>query len=228
MISKEEIVNVLLGGFRRNPYFNGFEIKKHPAGDFEFLNESSDSVRSFSWRFLGKNNGYEIDQLSTKIYLKTLEGSLEPILTKHRFNSSLVTLRNSSNNNRELFLGICSTEINDSISNEKVSRIFEEYLTKEIIPFFKSRSTIEGLGEFVLQHDFSNIINIGIGGEYPLNVLKAIAIAKWCGNEARYQEYTTGLQSWIDEDRKDPNYAPKCDSYQGALNDLKTKLESRT
>ena len=111
---------------------------------------------------------------------------------------------------------------------EKLKELITTYIKDELNVFLENKSSIEGLGEFLLKNDFENVLNVGIGGEYPLNILKAIAIAKLCGREDRFREYLDGFQKWINEDRNDPEFANACDSHQIALEVLSDKLRDFT
>jgi len=202
------------------------EADKIISGEFILKMISKNSALRLVIKFRLSKDGMAPSGIAPLIYINRLESFIKPIVLIHGLDYSLENEHSIvySTSNKALYGEITRKEHGDI----ELKNLSAEYLTSNIIPFFKSRSTIEGLGDYVLQHDFDNIINIGLGGEYPVNVLKAITIAKWCGNETKYQEYTKGLQVWIDEDRNDPNYAKMCDAYQGALDELKSKLESQT
>lgn len=211
--------------FENKAGMEGFEFYEDDAGFFIFKKETENIIYNLSWRFLLKPKGHEIDQLSATIFFKPLEKIINKISKDYLLTPSIATLRNSSKNNRTLFEEICSTIIMDEDSAIRVSNLFVNYLIKEISVFFEARSNLKGLGEYVLSNSFENIINIGLEGEYPLNVLKAITIAKWCKHQAKYQEYYQGLQNWIKEDRVNLNFSEKCDTYENALQSLIEKIE---
>jgi hypothetical protein len=212
----------------QDEYFQSFKILRHQSGDVELLKDDANIECGFGWRFLHKSDGIEIDQLHAKIKLKKIEDYISTTIKDVDIKNQDYTLRNSSNSNRELFLKVCTSQINDEKSLFEITKKLIEYINIEIRTFLDSNSSIEKLGDFILDFDFPELINVGIGGEYPANILKAITVAKWCDNETKYLEYKKGLQEWIDEDRNDPNYTKMCDTYQKGLNQLIEKLENQS
>jgi hypothetical protein len=182
-----------------------------------------DVIKSLMMSFRLSDIGVSIQSIGAFLTHAKLESFIKPIAKQNDlpYNKLITRTMTYSASDPKLYRKLTLEEVSGF---EAYRKLLQEFVLKEIIPFFESRSTIEGLGDYVLQHPFDNIINIGLGGEYPVNVLKAITIAKWCGSEAKYEEYIKGLQTWIDEDRNDPNYAKMCDAYQGALDELKSKL----
>ena len=225
MTSNQDIIDYVLD-LCKSTAFSKLDINRFESGEVVLLEKRDDVTISLMMSFRLSDIGKSINSISSSLVHATLESFVKSIAASNSllYDTAKERTITYSATNPTLYRKLTL----DDVGNFEIYKVLiREFVTSEIIPFLKSRSSIKGLGEFVLQHDCSNIIKIGIGGEYPVNVLKAITLAKWCGNDARYQEYTKGLQSWIDEDRKDPNYAPKCDSYQGALNDLKKKLDSQ-
>lgn len=189
--------------------------------------KKDDVIKSLIMSFRLSDIGISIQSIGAFLTFERLESLVKPITEQNNLanNKPITRTITHSASDPKLYRKITLEEVSDF---ESYKTLLQEFVSNEITPFFEGRGTIEGLGEYVLQHPFDNIINIGLGGEYPVNVLKAITIAKWCGNEAKYETYTKGLQTWIDEDRNDPNYAKMCDAYQGALDELKDKLSDHT
>lgn len=226
MNDKKSFINSIVDFLKSQDLFKELEYKTVSSGELLIWSESKGVVYILQTRFQLSDIGMAPREISYWLKSEAVEKNVEPIAVNSGLNydSSFEHTLTCSVYEKDLYKRLTSGTL-DVVAFRKQ---FEDYFSKEIIPFFEGGGTIEGLGEYVLQHPFDNIINIGLGGEYPVNVLKAITIAKWCGNEAKYEEYTKGLQTWIDEDRNDPNYAQMCDAYQSALDELKSKLERQT
>ncbi len=226
MNNKRSFISAIVDSLKDQSLFEKSEYKTVSSGELVIFSELDRVLYTIQTRFQLSDVGMAPREISCWLKVDTIEKVIESIATNNglRYDPNFEHTLTNSVKDKNLYKDLTSGTLGIPLFREK----FEDYSSIEIIPFFESRGTIEGLGEYVLQHPFDNIINIGLGGEYPVNVLKAITIAKWCGNEAKYEEYTKGLQTWIDEDRNDPNYAKLCDAYQGALDELKSKLESQT
>jgi hypothetical protein len=226
MISKQVVIAVLTDNVKSYAPFASLDFRQHSAGDVEFSKSDGDSVLSLYWRLLDKSDGFEIDQLSARISFTPLENFIGPLATNFGLKSSGVTLRNSPNSNRELFLSVCSTRIKDDNTLNEVSANLIKYLGIEVIEFFNSLKTLAGLGGFIQTKNFADLINIGIGDEYPVNIFKAITIAHWCSNSLKYEEFKKGLSGWFEEDKRDPNYAKVFPSFERAFSALVANLEN--
>lgn len=224
MNDKKNFITSIVDCLRNQNLFERLEHKIVSSGELIIFSEKGGVLYTIQTRFQLSDVGMAPREILWWLKVEAIEKLVELIAINNglKYDANFEHTLTSSVHDKELYKNVTSGTLDVPIFRKK----FEDYSSEEIIPFFESRSTIEGLGEYVLRHAFDNIINIGIGGEYPVNVLKAITIAKWCKNEARYEEYTKGLQTWIDEDRDDPNYAKMCDAYQGALDELKEKLAS--
>lgn len=224
MNDKEKITTAIVDSIgKQYPFNKDLQTEILNSGELLVFSEHYEVTYIIQIRFQLTDIGIAPRGIEYWLRIKSIERLVETIAKENglKYNSDFQHTIVNPLQNKELYKKITSGTLEVSL----FQNLFEDFLSGEVIPFFKSRNTVKGLGEYILSHDFKNLINMGIGGEYPVNILKAISIAKLCNNEARYQEYTIGLQNWIDEDRKDPNYAKNCDSYQGALNDLKKKLE---
>lgn len=226
MVNNQDIIDHV-SNLCEGTVFSDFEITRFDSGEVILSEKRNDVIRYLIMSFRLSEIGKSINSISSSLMHSKLESFIEPIATLNNlpYGASKERTLTYSASEPKLYRKLTSEEVNNI---DTYKGLIQKFVLDEIIPFFESRGTIEGLGEYVLQHPFDNIINIGLGGEYPVNLLKAITIAKWCGNEVKYEEYTKGLQTWIDEDRNDPNYAKMCDAYQGALDELKEKLSEHT
>lgn len=223
MNDKKSFFNLIVDFFNNQNLFQGLKYKTVSSGELLIWSESNGVIYTLQTRFQLSKIGMVPREISYWLKEESIEKIVEPIAINNSLNydSSFEHTLTSSVYEKDIYKKLTSGILDITAFKEQ----FEIYFSKEINPFFESRNTVEGLGAYVLEHTFDNIINIGLGGEYPVNVLKAITIAKLCRNEAKYEEYTKGLQTWIDEDRNDSNYAEICESYQMALDMLKEKLE---
>ncbi len=222
MTSRQDIIDYI-SHLCKGTVFSKPEITQL-GSELTILSDKIGNVtKSLIISFRLSDTGMAIQSIGAFLTDAKLESFIEHIAEQNnlQFNKSMTRTVTYSASDLKLYRKITLDEVDDF---EVYKKYIQKYLFHEVVPFFKNRSTIEGLGAYVLKYDFDNIINIGLGGEYPINILKAITIAKWCGNDSKYEEYTTGLQLWINEDRNDPNYAKTSESYQAAFNELKEKL----
>lgn len=220
---KKSFIAAISDSFVKHNIFSNVKTKLLDSGEVLFLSELNSDLYVIQTRFQLSDIGLAPREILFWLRIEKVERLLESIAVKNKlkYNYDFQHTITAGIRNKELYKTITSGKLEIDVFKE----LFNNYLVEEITPFFMTRGSLDGLGNFILQHDIDKISNIGLGGEYPANVLKAITIAKLCRNEPRYQEYIKGFQCWIDEDRNNPNYAKMCDDYQGALNDLKDILE---
>ena len=206
--------------------------KKHPGYSFhadsgwytiELVEEMS--RKAIGFRFLQGNEGPTIDQVVAEISLDRIEALLEPIVDKYKLGVQGSTRKKTLDNTQPEFESVCRTPIGNEANLVHVLEAFSGFMNRMVSGFFNDEGTISGMGQAVLECPFDDIINQGIGGEYPINVLKAISLAHLCGNNEVAKSYEKGFQSWIEEDREDPTMAHLCDDYLKALKDLQARIK---
>jgi hypothetical protein len=224
MADKDHFVAAMVGLLGRQDLFKNLASKVADAGEV-LISSEQDGVRyTIQTRFQLSDIGVAPREITHWLRVKSVEKPLEAIARRHGLQYDYDTQHTlaAGIRNKELYRRMVS----GTLDVGPFMALFEKYLQEEIVEFFKGRNTPGGLAALVRATDFGDVIKIGIGGEYPVNVLKAIAIAHHDRNGPRYVEFKQGLQTWIDEDRKDPKYSPRCDSYQGALDELVAQLEA--
>ena len=223
-MDKQEFLDLIDKEFR-TAFGDTVDYKYENAISGESIAYISDSfsIKKLIVKFKFSENGISPSSIVPSVFINQLEDFIEPVAKSNGLNYTKL-------NEHSIVYSTCDQELYGQITridNDDIvlERLLRKYFVNNIIPFFKNACTVKDLAKTILNKDINDIVNIGIGSDYPLNILKAITIAKWCKNEEKYNEYKTGLQTWINEDRNDPNYSNMCDSYQGALNELTSKLE---
>lgn len=161
-------------------------------------------------------------ELASLVYFRELEKFIEPIALRHDLEYSP--------NSRSI--GYSATDpasyIQMTTSSKLAARelrdLAEQYLRTNTIPFFKEASSVAGIGNRIRNFGVKEIVDGGMSGVYPVNVLKAITIFKWCGNDAKVLELEKELRAWIVEDRVNPEHYKITNSYEAALEEVLEKL----
>lgn len=160
-------------------------------------------------------------ELASSVYFRALEKFIEPIAVRHglEYSPDWNSIGHPTNN-PSLYSHITSGKLTPWESRT----LSERYLRTNTIPFFKEASSVAGIGNRIRNLGVKEIVNGGMSGAYPVNVLKAITISKWCGNDAKVLELERELRAWIVEDRADPKRSKMANSYEAALDELMEKL----
>lgn len=208
-ISKSKINNELISSLTKDKFFDLNLIGHQPPGSVFLKAQNDHNGFYLSWRIVEKPEGYEIDQLSPKLEIYKLEKFIAHLSKDNGLEKLYdnISMYDKLETNRDLFLKLCTKRISSEEDLPEILILFLEFYEKEIKTFYKTKNTIINLSDKMKNVPFSQLAEMGIGGKYPINILKAITIVKWGGNVEKYNEYKTGLQAWIDKDRTNPKYA---------------------
>ena len=214
---------VIVDALRKAGLLENLERRECDSGETVLTSESNGVTYTLQIRFYLGDIGLAPKEITPWLRLTTLERRIEAIADHHglKYRYADASTLAMGIRNKTLY----RTLVSRTLDVDAFRTTFEQYLSEEVAEFFRSRNSVEGLGKHILALDFKDVVHCGIGGDYPLNVLKAITIAHACGDSRKFAEFKQGLQAWINEDRSNPKYSHMCDAYQGALDELLAELE---
>lgn len=117
----------------------------------------------------------------------------------------------------------------DKVESEDELETYLQEFVKHVYYFetvvFPSLANINKMAEYVGRVPFEKAGEIVVGGTYPIQYFKKLAILKWGGNEEKYEEYKKGMEVFIEEDFTDLKYGHEAPLYKQGFQNLIYCLE---
>ncbi len=117
----------------------------------------------------------------------------------------------------------------DNVESEEELETYLQEFVKHVCYFetvvFPSLTDINKMAEYVGRVPFKKSGEIVVGGTYPIQYFKKLAILKWGGNEERYEEYKRGMEIFIEEDFADLKFGHEAHMYKQGFQNLIYYLE---
>ena len=197
------------------------------GGDARYDAIDQNNRFSIYFRILEKHNGYEIDQFHSYVTNFKLEKLITSILDNSSLMSSYteISIYQPSETYNDLHRRISIERIIDQLQLSRICQDMADYIEGVIFPFFKACDDYQTIANYLAGLSFEQNTEFKMGGEYPIDMFKKIAILKWGGLLDRYEDYKKGLLVWFEEDENDPNYKDKVIIYRSIYSNLIKELE---
>ena len=155
------------------------------------------------------------------IFLNILERNVDAYLVKKNYDDHFVIILPDFPYSDYVFP--------DNVESEEELETYLQEFVKHVCYFetvvFPSLTDINKMAEYVGRVPFKKSGEIVVGGTYPIQYFKKLAILKWGGYEERYEEYKRGMEIFIEEDFTDLKFGHEAHMYKQGFQNLIYYLE---